>query len=35
MTVEVSRSPEEFSEQVRRETRSWGEFLRDARIKID
>ena len=35
MSVEVSRSPQEFTEQVRRETQAWGEFLRDARIKID
>ena len=35
MSVEVSKSPQEFSEQVRRETLAWGDFLRDARIKID
>ena len=35
MSVEVSKSPQEFSEQVRRETQAWGDFLRDARIKID
>jgi tripartite-type tricarboxylate transporter receptor subunit TctC len=35
MSVEVSRSPQEFTEQVRRETQAWGEFLKDARIKID
>src|SRR4051812_41361187 len=35
MTVEVSKSPQEFTEQVRRETQAWGDFLRDARIKID
>jgi tripartite-type tricarboxylate transporter receptor subunit TctC len=35
MTVEVSKSPQAFTEQVRRETQAWGEFLRDARIKID
>jgi len=35
MSVEVSKSPQEFTEQVRRETQAWGEFLRDARIKID
>lgn len=35
MSVEVSKSPQEFTERVRRETQSWGEFLRDAGIKID
>jgi tripartite-type tricarboxylate transporter receptor subunit TctC len=35
MSVEVSKSPQEFSEQVRRETLAWGDFLRAARIKID
>jgi tripartite-type tricarboxylate transporter receptor subunit TctC len=35
MSVDVSKSPQEFTEQVRRETQAWGEFLRDARIKID
>jgi hypothetical protein len=35
MTVEVSKSSQEFTEQVRRETQAWGDFLRDARIKID
>jgi tripartite-type tricarboxylate transporter receptor subunit TctC len=35
MSVEVSRSPQEFTDLVRRETQGWGEFLREARIKID
>jgi len=35
LTVEVSQSPQEFTELVRRETRAWGEFLRQAKIKID
>jgi tripartite-type tricarboxylate transporter receptor subunit TctC len=35
MSVEVSKSPQEFTEQVRRETQAWGDFLRDAGIKID
>src|SRR3954462_13956342 len=35
MSVEVSRSPQEFSEEVRRETQAWGDFLREARIKIE
>jgi tripartite-type tricarboxylate transporter receptor subunit TctC len=35
MSVEVSKSPQEFTELVRRETASWGEFLREARIKLE
>jgi tripartite-type tricarboxylate transporter receptor subunit TctC len=35
MTVEASRSPQEFTDLVRRETAAWGEFLRSARIQID
>jgi tripartite-type tricarboxylate transporter receptor subunit TctC len=35
MAVEVSKSPQEFTDQVRRETQAWGQFLREARIKID
>jgi tripartite-type tricarboxylate transporter receptor subunit TctC len=35
MSVEVSKSPQEFTELVRRETAAWGDFLRDARIRID
>ena len=35
MTVEVSKSPAEFGELVRKETQDWGEFLRGARIKLD
>jgi tripartite-type tricarboxylate transporter receptor subunit TctC len=35
MSVEVSKSPQEFTELVRRETAAWGEFLREARIRID
>ncbi|HWI37219.1 MAG TPA: tripartite tricarboxylate transporter substrate binding protein [Burkholderiales bacterium] len=35
MSVEVSKSPQQFSEEVRRETQAWGEFLRDAHIKIE
>jgi len=35
MSVEVSKSPQEFSDLVRRETQAWGEFLRTANIKID
>jgi tripartite-type tricarboxylate transporter receptor subunit TctC len=35
MSVEVSKSPQEFTDLVRRETAAWGEFLREARIRID
>jgi tripartite-type tricarboxylate transporter receptor subunit TctC len=35
MSVELSKSPTEFTELVRKETADWGEFLRGARIKID
>ncbi len=35
MSVEVSKSPQEFSDLVRRETQGWGEFLREAKTKVD
>ena len=35
LTVTLSSSPQEFSELVRKETQSWGDFLREARIKIE
>ena len=35
MSVEVSKSPQDFNELVRRETQSWGDFLREARLKLD
>ena len=35
MSVELSKSPTEFTELVRKETADWGEFLRGARIKLD
>ncbi|HZQ72658.1 MAG TPA: tripartite tricarboxylate transporter substrate binding protein [Burkholderiales bacterium] len=35
LTVAVSRSPEDFSDEVRRETASWGEFLREAKITLE
>src|SRR4051794_17540671 len=35
MSVAVSKSPEEFSDQVRKETEAWGGFVREAKIKID
>src|SRR5438874_242585 len=35
MSVAVSKSPEEFSELVRKETQAWGDFVREAKIKIE
>jgi tripartite-type tricarboxylate transporter receptor subunit TctC len=35
MAVEVSKSPQEFTDQVRRETQVWGEFLREAKIRVE
>jgi tripartite-type tricarboxylate transporter receptor subunit TctC len=35
MAVEVSKSPQEFTDQVRRETQSWGDFVREAKIKVE
>jgi tripartite-type tricarboxylate transporter receptor subunit TctC len=35
MTVELSKSPQEFTELVKKETQGWGEFLRTANIKIE
>jgi tripartite-type tricarboxylate transporter receptor subunit TctC len=35
MSVEVSKSPQEFSDLVRKETQGWGEFVREARIKVE
>jgi tripartite-type tricarboxylate transporter receptor subunit TctC len=35
MTVEVSKSPQDFNDLVRRETRGWGDFLREADIRIE
>src|SRR3954468_9453294 len=35
MSVAVSKSPEAFTELVRKETQAWGDFVREAKIKID
>jgi tripartite-type tricarboxylate transporter receptor subunit TctC len=35
MIVAVSSSPQEFTEQVRAETQSWGEFVRENKVRID
>lgn len=35
MTVALSSSPEEFTESVRNETRTWSEFVRENKAKIE
>ena len=35
MIVSVSASSQEFTDQVRAETQSWGEFVRDNQVKIE
>jgi tripartite-type tricarboxylate transporter receptor subunit TctC len=35
LTVNVSPSPQDFTDLVRKETEEWGQFLRTARIKIE
>ena len=35
LSVALSASPQEFTELVRRETQGWGDFLREAKIKIE
>ena len=35
MTVSLSPSPQEWTEQVRTETQSWGDFIRENKIKVD
>jgi tripartite-type tricarboxylate transporter receptor subunit TctC len=35
MTVAVSPSPQEFTDQVRAETQSWSEFVRENKVKIE
>src|SRR5438552_3021550 len=35
MTVAVSNSPQDFTDQVRKETQSWSEFVRDNKVKIE
>ena len=35
LTVAVSPSPDAFNALVRRETQAWGDFVREARIKIE
>jgi tripartite-type tricarboxylate transporter receptor subunit TctC len=35
MTVSLSASPQEWTEQVRTETQSWGDFIHENKIKVD
>src|SRR6266403_4850802 len=35
MTVAVSKSPQEFTDQVRAETQAWSEVVRDNKVKIE
>jgi tripartite-type tricarboxylate transporter receptor subunit TctC len=35
LTVAVSRSPQDFTDEVRKETQSWGDFLREAKITLE
>jgi len=35
MAVEMSPSPAAFTEEVRREAQSWGDFVREAKIKVE
>jgi len=35
LTVALSKSPQDFNELVQRETREWGDFIRENKIKIE
>jgi len=35
LNVAVSKSPQDFQDEVKKETESWGAFLREAKIKIE
>ena len=35
LTVTLSKSPQDFTELVQKETREWGDFIRENKIKID
>jgi tripartite-type tricarboxylate transporter receptor subunit TctC len=35
MAVALSRSPQEFTEQVRAETKAWAQVVRDNKVKIE
>jgi tripartite-type tricarboxylate transporter receptor subunit TctC len=35
LTVTLSKSPQDFTELVQKETRQWGDFIRDNKIKVE
>jgi len=35
LTVTLSKSPQEFTELVQKETREWGDFIRENKIKVE
>jgi tripartite-type tricarboxylate transporter receptor subunit TctC len=35
LTVTLSKSPQDFTELVQKETREWGDFIRENKIKVD
>ena len=35
LTVMLSKSSQDFTELVQKETRQWGDFIRDNKIKIE
>ncbi|HXN15001.1 MAG TPA: tripartite tricarboxylate transporter substrate binding protein [Usitatibacter sp.] len=35
MSVSISSSPQEFTDQVRAETHTWGEFIRENKVRVD
>jgi tripartite-type tricarboxylate transporter receptor subunit TctC len=35
LTVTLSKSPEDFNELVRKETKEWGDFIRDNNIRVE
>jgi tripartite-type tricarboxylate transporter receptor subunit TctC len=35
MAVNTSASPQEWTEQVRTETQTWGDFIRDNHVKVE
>lgn len=35
LTVTLSKSPQDFTELVQRETRAWGDFIRENQIKVE
>ena len=35
LTVTLSKSPQECTEQVQKETKEWGDFIRENKIKVE